>query len=60
MIKIAPENSLIHKPICIWFTGLSGSGKSTLAYATQQALVSQGKQVYVLDGDELRKGLNSV
>lgn len=42
-----------------WLTGLSGSGKSTLASGLQRALHAQGKLVYVLDGDNMRAGLNS-
>ncbi len=43
----------------VWLTGLSGSGKSTLAYALERALVSGGHAAFVLDGDNLRHGLNS-
>lgn len=43
---------------CIWFTGLSGSGKSTLANALEQALFAEGQHCYVLDGDNVRHGLN--
>jgi adenylyl-sulfate kinase len=46
------------KPCVLWFTGLSGSGKSTLANALEQALFEEGKQTYVLDGDNVRHGLN--
>ncbi|MEN8197256.1 MAG: adenylyl-sulfate kinase [Pseudomonadota bacterium] len=42
----------------LWLTGLSGSGKSTLAMAFQRNLFEQGRQVYVLDGDNVRQGLN--
>jgi|SRR5665213_2283744 len=42
-----------------WLTGLSGSGKSTLAAGLQRALHAQGKLVYVLDGDNIRAGINS-
>lgn len=52
-------NILNQKPCCIWLTGLSGAGKSTLAYATEQALHAEGRHVYVLDGDNIRHGLNS-
>jgi adenylyl-sulfate kinase len=48
-----------HSPQCIWFTGLSGAGKTTIAQAVQERLQAQGRLVYVLDGDLLRKGLNS-
>lgn len=42
----------------LWFTGLSGSGKSTIARALEHALVAAGRMAYVLDGDEIRNGLN--
>jgi adenylylsulfate kinase len=42
----------------IWFTGLSGSGKSTVAYTLEHALVQMGRLAYVLDGDNIRHGLN--
>ncbi|MFN0137460.1 MAG: adenylyl-sulfate kinase [Phycisphaerae bacterium] len=42
----------------IWLTGLSGSGKSTIAYTTEHALIQQGRLAYVLDGDNIRHGLN--
>ena len=43
----------------VWFTGLSGSGKSTLANAVAQRLLEAGRAAYVLDGDNLRHGLNA-
>jgi adenylylsulfate kinase len=43
----------------IWFTGLSGSGKSTLAVALEQVLIQRGHAAYVLDGDNIRFGLNA-
>jgi bifunctional enzyme CysN/CysC len=43
----------------VLFTGLSGSGKSTVAYAVEEALLEKGRPAYVLDGDNLRLGLNS-
>ena len=43
----------------LWFTGLSGSGKSTLAMAVEQRLFNKGYHVYVLDGDNVRGGLNA-
>ncbi|MFZ4855243.1 MAG: adenylyl-sulfate kinase [Desulfuromonadaceae bacterium] len=46
------------KPITLWFTGLSGSGKSTLAFALERRLMDTGKACYVLDGDNVRHGLN--
>ena len=48
-----------HKPICLWFEGLSGSGKSTLIDHLDQYLVKNNFHTYVLDGDNLRLGLNS-
>ncbi|MEM9033287.1 MAG: adenylyl-sulfate kinase [Actinomycetota bacterium] len=42
----------------VWFTGLSGSGKSTIASAVQQRLLEAGRPCYLLDGDNLRHGLN--
>lgn len=52
------EKLLGQKGVLIWFTGLSGSGKSTIANALQQRLHEQGKLTYVLDGDNVRHGLN--
>jgi len=46
------------KPICLWFTGLSGSGKSTIANALEKELYQLGKRTYILDGDNVRHGLN--
>jgi bifunctional enzyme CysN/CysC len=43
----------------LWFTGLSGSGKSTVAVAVERRLVESGRPAYVLDGDNLRHGLNA-
>ena len=43
----------------LWFTGLSGSGKSTVATAVERLLVAQGRVAYLLDGDNLRHGLNA-
>ena len=43
----------------MWFTGLSGAGKSTIAVAVARQLVSSGRSVTVLDGDEIRRGLNA-
>jgi bifunctional enzyme CysN/CysC len=47
-----------HKGGVLWLTGLSGSGKSTLAMKLELALFNQGYQVFVLDGDNIRGGLN--
>lgn len=48
-----------HKAAVLWFTGLSGSGKSTIAMALQEKLFQRGCQVVVLDGDNVRHGLNA-
>jgi len=48
-----------HNPCVVWFTGLSGSGKSTLANAVEQELHSKSIHTYVLDGDNIRHGLNN-
>ncbi|MFO1073200.1 MAG: adenylyl-sulfate kinase [Geminicoccaceae bacterium] len=48
-----------HKGAVLWFTGLSGAGKSTLALALERELFAKGYQVYVLDGDNIRTGLNA-
>lgn len=47
-----------HKSCVLWFTGLSGAGKSTLANAVEQELHQRGLASYVLDGDNIRHGLN--
>ena len=47
-----------HQPRVLWFTGLSGSGKSTVANAVEQTLHKQGVRTYILDGDNIRHGLN--
>lgn len=47
-----------HNSFLIFFTGLSGSGKSTLANALEQKLYKEGVSTYVLDGDNVRKGIN--
>ena len=46
------------KPAVLWFTGLSGSGKSTVANALEKMLHARGKHTYMLDGDNIRHGLN--
>jgi adenylylsulfate kinase len=48
-----------HKGVALWFTGLSGAGKTTLAYALEQRLIERGVSAYVVDGDNVRHGLNS-
>ncbi|MBW2313289.1 MAG: adenylyl-sulfate kinase [Deltaproteobacteria bacterium] len=53
------EKRLGQRGVTIWLTGLSGSGKSTVAVAAEKELLSQGRVAYVLDGDNVRHGLNS-
>lgn len=52
------ERLLGQKGATLWFTGLSGSGKSTIAFTLEHALVERGHLTYVLDGDNIRHGLN--
>ncbi len=59
---VTPEERqklLKQKGATLWFTGLSGSGKSTLAVALEQVLIARGHPAYVLDGDNIRFGLNA-
>ncbi len=46
------------RPCVLWFTGLSGSGKSTIANLVEKRLFAQGRHTYILDGDNVRHGLN--
>jgi bifunctional enzyme CysN/CysC len=48
-----------HRGAVVWLTGLSGAGKSTLAMRTERALYDRGRHAYVLDGDNVRRGLSS-
>lgn len=48
-----------HRGAVLWFTGLSGSGKSTIAHRVERMLIERGAFAYVLDGDNIRHGLNS-
>jgi bifunctional enzyme CysN/CysC len=48
-----------HKGMLLWFTGLSGSGKSTIANALEKELYQRGMMTYILDGDNVRHGLNN-
>jgi len=50
--------SLHQRPRCIWFTGLPGSGKSTIANLLEKRLHADGRHTYLLDGDNVRHGLN--
>jgi adenylylsulfate kinase len=56
--KAQRENQHGHKTYLIWFTGLSGSGKSTLANLVEIALHKKGVSTYILDGDNIRQGIN--
>ena len=51
--------SLDQRPRCIWLTGLSGSGKSTIANSLELLLHNAGRHTFLLDGDNVRQGLNS-
>lgn len=53
------EQLLGQRGTTLWLTGLSGSGKSTVAVAAERALVERGRLAYVLDGDNVRHGLNA-
>lgn len=59
--KITKKDRIQHlnqKPVIIWLTGLSGSGKSTIADCMEQELFHRGYKTYLLDGDNIRYGLN--
>jgi adenylylsulfate kinase len=56
--KKARAEKFKQKPLVIWLTGLSGSGKSTIANALEKELFKQGFFTYLLDGDNIRHGLN--
>ncbi len=56
--RAARAASLQQRPRCLWFTGLSGSGKSTLANLVEQQLHASGRHTFLLDGDNVRHGLN--
>jgi len=59
---VGPEERvalLKQKGCTLWFTGLSGSGKSTIAFTLEHALMQLGRLAYVLDGDNIRHGLNA-
>jgi len=57
--KIDKENLLKQKSVSFWMIGLSGSGKSTLAKALEQVLHEKGRLTMLLDGDNLRTGINN-
>jgi bifunctional enzyme CysN/CysC len=56
--KGARASAKLQQPCCLWFTGLSGSGKSTIANLLEKKLHSTGRHTYILDGDNVRHGLN--
>jgi bifunctional enzyme CysN/CysC len=56
--KAARARSMGQSPRCLWFTGLSGSGKSTVANLVEKRLMATGLRTYLLDGDNVRHGLN--
>jgi bifunctional enzyme CysN/CysC len=56
--KKARAKQKLQRPICLWMTGLSGSGKSTIANLLESRLFVEGRHTYVLDGDNVRHGLN--
>nr|WP_090341000.1 sulfate adenylyltransferase subunit CysN [Mycolicibacterium malmesburyense]CRL70701.1 sulfate adenylyltransferase, large subunit [Mycolicibacterium malmesburyense] len=67
-VRTSSPNTVRHESLCkdrlskgrtVWFTGLSGSGKSSVAMLVEQKLIEKGVPAYVLDGDNLRHGLNA-
>ena len=54
-----PRDARLSRGATVWFTGLSGSGKSTIAAICEQRLLEAGRPAYLLDGDNLRHGLNT-
>ncbi len=56
--KAARANLKGQRPVILWFTGLSGAGKSTIANIVEKYLLTQGRHTYMLDGDNVRHGLN--
>tara|TARA_B110001454_G_scaffold158732_1_gene148071 strand:- start:447 stop:1010 length:564 start_codon:yes stop_codon:yes gene_type:complete len=56
--KESRSNAKNQKPVVLWFTGLSGSGKSTIANVLEKKLFNLGKHTMLLDGDNVRHGLN--
>jgi bifunctional enzyme CysN/CysC len=56
--KATRARQKLQKPVCLWFTGLSASGKSTIANLVEKRMFAAGKHTYMLDGDNVRHGLN--
>lgn len=56
--KDARARQKLQKPLCLWLTGFSGSGKSTIANLLEKHLFASGRHTYILDGDNVRHGLN--
>ena len=56
--KAARAGQKLQKPVCLWFTGLSASGKSTIANLLEKRMFAAGRHTYMLDGDNIRHGLN--
>ncbi len=56
--RAARAQALAQKPVVLWFTGLSGAGKSTIANLVEKRLHARGRHSYLLDGDNVRHGLN--
>ena len=56
--KLTRADALAQKPVVLWFTGLSGAGKSTIANLVEKKLHAMGRHTYLLDGDNVRHGLN--
>ena len=60
MLTRADKEELLHQhSVMIWFTGLSGSGKSTIAIALERELQKRGLLCRILDGDNIRSGINT-
>lgn len=57
--RVRREHKNKHKSVLLWLTGLSGAGKSSLAHAVEERLFEAGLNTFVLDGDNIRHGLNS-
>lgn len=58
-LRVDKQRQLRQRSVVLWFTGLSGSGKSTLALALQRQLEADGYLCHVVDGDNMRAGINS-